>query len=96
MQEGIQKVAVYGYAVLGKMVYEGIKKDITVPYFIDKNADELEKEISVYSLQEELPEVDGVIITLIDEAEKVKEEIEDVLDAKIIILKDWIMSYQCG
>lgn len=94
VQEGMQKVAVYGYAVLGKLVYEEIKRDLTVPYFIDRNANELEKEIPVYSLQKELPKVDGVIITLIDEAEVVREEIGNVMDGGIIILKDWIMSYQ--
>ncbi len=94
LQEGVQKIAVYGCAVLGRMVYEEIKKDIAVQYFIDRNANDFEKEISVYTLQKGLPEVDGVIITLIDQAEMVREEIKNVLDGKIIILKDWIMSYK--
>lgn len=90
-REGCENVAIYGCAVLGQMTYDELKNDIDVKYFIDKNADVIEKEIPVFSLQEKLPEVDGIIITLIDEAEKVKENIINVLNCKTFILKDWIM-----
>lgn len=91
---GCKSVAIYGCAVLGEMAYDELKNDITVKYFIDRNADAIEKEIPVYSLQNELPEVDSIIITLIDEAEKVEREIVNMLDSKILILKDWIMLYK--
>lgn len=93
LQEGLQRIAIYGCAILGKLLYEELKNNIDVMYFIDKNAKKIQKEIPVYSLQDALPEVDGVVITLIDEAEKVKKEIGNVLQGRIVILKDWIMAF---
>lgn len=91
---GCKNVAIYGCAALGKMTYDELKNDISVKYFIDRNAEEMEKEIPVYSLKNELPRADCIIITLIDEAEKVQKEIVNMLDSKTLILKDWIMMYK--
>ncbi len=91
---GCKNVAIYGCAALGKMTYDELKNDISVKYFIDRNAGEMEKEIPVYSLKNELPRADCIIITLIDEAEKVQKEIVNMLDSKTLILKDWIMMYK--
>lgn len=91
---GCKNVAIYGCAALGKMTYDELKNDMSVKYFIDRNAGEMEKEIPVYSLKNELPRADCIIITLIDEAEKVQKEIVNMLDSKTLILKDWIMMYK--
>lgn len=91
---GCKNVAIYGCAALGKMTYDELKNNISVKYFIDRNAGEMEKEIPVYSLKNELPRADCIIITLIDEAEKVQKEIVNMLDSKTLILKDWIMMYK--
>ena len=91
---GCKNVAIYGCAALGKMTYDELKNYIYVKYFIDRNAGEMEKEIPVYSLKNELPRADCIIITLIDEAEKVQKEIVNMLDSKTLILKDWIMMYK--
>lgn len=91
---GCKNVAIYGCAALGKITYDEVKNDISVKYFIDRNADEIEKEIPVYSLRNELPGVDCIIITLIDEAEKVQKEIVNMSESKTLILKDWIMMYK--
>lgn len=88
---GICRVAVYGCTVLGQCLYDEIKTDVQVQYFIDRNADRMKKKIPVYSLKSDLPEVDCVIITLIDEAEKVQREVAELLHVKVIVLKDWIM-----
>lgn len=91
IQNRIRKVAIYGCGLLGEEVYNSLKNELMVTCFIDRNACELKKEIPVYSLQDKLPEVDGVIITLIDEAKKVEREIRKRFSGEILILEDWLM-----
>lgn len=89
---GIRQIAIYGCTVLGECLYDEVKEDVYVQYFIDRNADKIKKRIPVYSLENNLPEVDCVVITLIDEAEQVRREVVDRMHRRAIILKDWIMS----
>ena len=87
---GWKNVAIYGCAILGKILYDELKEDVNVKYFIDRNAERISKEIPVYSLDDLLPEVDVIIITLIDEAENVAWEIEQKIVIKTILLKNWL------
>lgn len=90
-QAGIHTIAIYGCGMLGDRLYDELYTDMDVKYFIDKNADEMQRDIPVYILQENLPKVDVIIITLIDQAKIVEKKIMEILHIKTIILKDWII-----
>ncbi|MCI9593101.1 MAG: glycosyltransferase family 2 protein [Lachnospiraceae bacterium] len=90
ISEGIHSVAIYGCGVLGEDVYAEIRKNIEVKYFIDRNANRIKKEIPVYSLEDKLPEADGIIITLFEETEKIKNKLRNHFSGKIFILKNWL------
>ena len=70
--------------------FSEIRKNIEVKYFIDRNANRIKKEIPVYSLEDKLPEADGIIITLFEETEKIKNKLRNHFSGKIFILKNWL------
>lgn len=80
-------VAIYGCGILGEYLYDELKTTSEVKYFIDINAKNLHKDIPVYTLEDSLPEVDSVIITLMDGAEYIEEELEKKGFTNISILK---------
>lgn len=80
----IKKVAIYADGYLGKSLYHNLKKDgVCVAYFIDINAEFLEEEIPVYAPGEELPEVDAVIISLVEHIEDVRETLAEKLKVPV-------------
>lgn len=93
-QFGIRNVAIYGCGILGEYLYTELKDDMEVKYFIDRDKNKMHKKIPIYVLNDNLPEVDGVIISLMGEEEEVKEEIRKKMSCNIFILKKWIMEGQ--
>ena len=89
-QVGIRTIAIYGCGSLGDHLYAELKEETTIICFLDRNADKLKREVDVYSLQDDFPKVDCIVITIIDQVEKVKKEIEKVFCGKIVIFADWI------
>lgn len=86
----IQTIAIYGCGILGEFLYDELKTVKNIQYFIDMNAKNIQKDIPVYTLSEQLPDVDFIIITLVDGEENVKRELENKKFKNIIILKDWL------
>ena len=62
----IKNVAIYSYGKYGKLLEKMLMDtDITLKYVIDRNKNELKSVIPMYSLNDELPCVDAVIIATI-------------------------------
>ena len=64
---GYQRIAVYGYAELGKLLCkELLNTDIQVEYILDKKVKQTEREdLPVYVPQKGLPRVDAVVVTAV-------------------------------
>lgn len=90
LRSGFQRISVYGCGVLGEFVYNELNTAIRIKYFIDRNAKYIKKRIPVYSLDEHLPEVDCVILTLIGETENVERELKEKGMENILVLKNWV------
>lgn len=89
-QLGIHTIAIYGCGLLGDHLYAELREEMTITCFLDRNADQLKREVDVYSLQDDFPKADCIVITIINQAEKVKREIEKKFRGEIIIFSDWI------
>lgn len=88
-EQGYKTVAIYGDGYLGKLLYKELKKNhINVICFIDRNADYLKEEIPVYKPQECLPDVDVIVITVIQNGKKVEELLKEKSSAKICCLEE--------
>ena len=92
-KQGINKIAIYGYGKIGKNLYKEISKsDIEVCYIIDKQAKKLIGDIPVLDIQEELPKVDAVIVTIPEQYDKIRQELKKICIYKIIYLEEFIYS----
>lgn len=89
---GIQTLAIYGCGIIGKYLYNETKQDINIKCYIDKNAKNLQEEIPAYTLQDKIPDVDGVVITLIQNYENLEIELKNKFLGKILILKEWLLT----
>lgn len=77
MKMEIQTVAIYGWATVGQVLYDELKSsEIRVIYAIDKNWDSLYSEIPIVCLDKNIPDVDLIIISLVDTIDTVVEDIK--------------------
>ncbi len=78
-QKKIKSVAIYGYGNVAESVRNILKRNgVETKYFIDKAAQSIQCECKVYSIQEEWPEVDAIIIVPVN----YKEEISNLIKNK--------------
>lgn len=87
MEAGHYSVAIYGMGIHGRMLYEDLRDtQISVKYFIDKQKKEGLGGVPVYSLEEELPDVDAVIITPYLEFASIQQVLQDKIRSRMIPL----------
>ncbi len=63
---GYKTVAIYGMGKMGIRLYQDIHEYLEVKCFIDRNARYLKADIPVYTLEDDIPQVDLVIVALAD------------------------------
>ncbi len=84
-----KRVAIYGMSEIGEMLIDELRDtDIEVVYGIDKNANNAYSNIKVFSIQEELPQVDVVVVIIINEFDQIYQELSRRLTCDIISLLD--------
>lgn len=90
-ERGIDAVAIYGMGkVYHHLKYELEKEGVTVKYVIDEK-DEVLGEQNIYMLKDQLPDIKMVIVTVIDEYDKIREKLKKrMLDSVIISVDDII------
>lgn len=91
-RNGYKTVAIYGYAVMGRCLYRDLKKCGTqVTYIIDQYGNALDSEVTAYTIDDILPDVDVVIVTPIGLYESVVLPLSNKVTGDIINLADIIM-----
>lgn len=86
-------VAIYGYGKEGRLLYSELKENnIKIKYIIDQNAINMKEEVEVKNLKDELPEVDLIIITVIDQVDKIQQKIKEVCNYKSISLVELVFN----
>lgn len=91
-KEHCKSIAVYGAGKHGKFLYqELLGSPVKVEYFIDRNKEALKDlDIMVYTLEEELPKVDAVVVSPYLEIVSIRQELEKKGDFKIIALNELV------
>lgn len=83
-QRGVYSIAVYGYNQIGKRLYHTLSKEgVCVNYFIDMNAEYLKEEIPIYQPEAVLPQVDMIIISLVEAVDSIKEKLSHLTKIKV-------------
>lgn len=86
---GYSTVAIYGMGILGKQLMEELKdSDLKVLYYIDKINVLPKEDLRRLSIEEKLPEVDCIVVTVITEFESIYDILKEKSDASIINLNE--------
>ena len=84
-------VAIYGMSYVGERLYDDLSNtDVKVVYAIDKCADKVYADLEIYTLEDELPQADVIIVTAITYYNEIVEELLKVTDIPLISLEDII------
>lgn len=89
--KGYSKVAIYGMGVAGRLLYDELKDShIKVSYAIDKKADAMREIFDVFTLEDELPETDVIVVTAIHYFDDIEDQLLDKVSCPVASLKDII------
>lgn len=97
--KNIEKVAVYAAGHLGRSLFCYFQKEgLRMEYFIDMNADFLKEEVSVYRLEQKLPKVDMVLISLVDYEDSLRDILAEKTGALVLDVNDLLhqIKQDCG
>jgi len=87
------KVAIYGMSDYGKLLVGELEgTDVKVVYGIDKNAEGINMNITIYKPEEHLPEVDVVIVTAVHVYDEVRNLLKKNSAQRLISLESVIMN----
>lgn len=84
----INKIALYGYGVLGARLYEFLKKSDIVEYIIDRNAEEIEIGVKAINPDGIIPPVDMIVVTPITDYEMIYNGLKEKCSCPIISVED--------
>lgn len=81
---GLKRVAIYGAGVTGQSVFKVLKCNGIEPvFYIDRNAKYIMQDIPVYTIDEAPHKIEGIIISIREEKEKIKKLLKEKFDCPI-------------
>ncbi len=84
---GIQHVAIYGYGMLAKHLISELEGTcVTIDYFIDRSRRKNSIQYEVKPVEDNLPQVDAVIVTVVDEFDSIYQMLKERMDCKFFSL----------
>lgn len=89
INHGYRKIAIYGWGVIGKLLYEELRgSNIEILYAVDKKDISEGEPLRIFSLEKELPEVDIMVVTATFAFEEINEELQSYINTPIISVDD--------
>lgn len=86
---GYHRIAIYGMSAVGETLLRELQGTSTeVAYGVDQNAGGICAEIDIYTLQDDLKEVDAIIVTPIGVFESIKQSLVSKVDWPILSIED--------
>lgn len=91
LENGYQKVIIYGFAALGKHLYEELKNSqIEVVCALDRRQGLFYEGLKVQDVSEEIPECDVIVVTAVSEYSEIEKKLRKRIEKKIISLQEVI------
>ena len=88
IDRGYRKVAIHGYGFLGKQLLGRLRNcELEVSYVLDRNAKYLDCEVPILTIDDSLPSVDAVIVTMIDGEKDVVDKLQIIVGVDVITLR---------
>lgn len=86
---GYKKVAVYGMSYAGETLIDELKgTGVQVVYAIDKNAVSIYSDVDIFTMDDDLDEVDAVVVTAIFFFDEIVDGLMQKLNCPILSLED--------
>lgn len=90
-EKGFTEIIIYGWGYLGRQLYKELQESqINVKGILDRRNVKNEYNIPIYSLHSELPQVDAVIITVLHDGEKIRNDLVGKVNCPIMSLEELI------
>lgn len=87
-ERGYKKIAIYGAAILGERLYGLLKgSGIEVAFFIDYNAEFIEEEIPVYTIEQVSSEVDAILISNVTGEVQIENTIKEFMSVPVFCIR---------
>ena len=87
-ENNYKKIAIYGMGIMANhLMMELMDDEIVIKYGIDRAGKHLEDIIPIFSLEEELPSIDAIIVTILYDFETIKGTLSNLINAPIISLQ---------
>ena len=88
-EKGFKTIAVYGLSYLGKCLVDQLNRDdVNVVYGIDNGTIQFHFDIPTYTMADDLPDVDAVIVTPVYSFEEIKISLVQKVNCPILSLAD--------
>lgn len=86
-----QRIAIYGMGKLGSHLFNELKKgNVQIVFGIDKKGIDCNCEIEVYTPSQQMPKVDAVVITILDQYREISELLYERLNCPMITIEEVI------
>lgn len=90
LDNSINRVAIYGFGVLGKALYQELRhSEIKVECIIDKNKSNIKTDINMVDI-DNIPSVDAVIISVVNAYDEIENELISRFNGAIVSIEDII------
>lgn len=91
-EKGYTRIAVYGGRDMGEhLVKQIVERDISVAYIIDRSLSRFKYDIPIYTLEDQLPMVDAIIVTPIWDYDNIKTKLSAKVSCPIIPMDNLIV-----
>lgn len=89
VENNIKTLAIYGVGEMGNRIYDELKdSEIVVKYGIDKSGGGTFADLEIFTLEEDLEEVDAIIVTAVFAFDEIEELVSKKVTCPIISLED--------
>ena len=90
---GYDSCAIYGYGNVGKRIHYSLNAErFPISYIVDCNKKEIKSSVNVYGMNDELPDVDVILITLSHEINDIKIKLSRKISGSVIDLHELLMN----
>lgn len=87
----ISNIAVYGNGQIGERLIKEMECTKTsIRYIIDRNACSMVSKFPIFTMEDELPQVDAIVVTVIDEYDSIAEAIRKKCDCYVFSIEEVI------
>lgn len=89
VRNNYNRIAIYGMSYVGETLLKELSgSEVEVVYGIDKNAEIIDQEFKVITMESPLEEVDVIVVTAITFYDEIEEKLSKKIDCPIISLED--------